>query len=120
MMFNGGETTSDEDRIRAQTQENAQSILSTTPNSTFLRKQNTIERDEEMNTETQNSEGKFLTPKKFSTNFEKLFRQKAKQTILKIKNRYEVLADSSEAEDEIDKIVKKKKTAKTATQTTKK
>lgn len=54
----------------------------------------------------------FTTPRKFSSNFEKLIREKTKSTIISTQNKFTPLTDESEADiedDEIGKIVKKRK-----------
>ncbi|CAH1105291.1 unnamed protein product [Psylliodes chrysocephalus] len=60
-----------------------------------------------------NKEEPFIMPKKFSSNFHKLVREKSKQTITKTSNTFQALTDESESDseldDEIGKIVKKRK-----------
>lgn len=54
----------------------------------------------------------FTAPRKFSSNFEKLIKEKSRQTITATKNRYAPLTDESDDDsndDEIGKIVKKRK-----------
>lgn len=54
----------------------------------------------------------FQTPRKFSSNFEKLVREKnKKKTLTKTKNRFQVLTEDSDSEyeDDLDRVVKRKR-----------
>ncbi|CAH1115858.1 unnamed protein product [Psylliodes chrysocephalus] len=86
--------------------------LPTSPNSTFLIRKNNSPPTENM--ETQPSCSKqlpFQTPKKFSKNFQTLLREKTIKTLTKTSNRYLPLSDESESEyeDDIDRIIKRKR-----------
>lgn len=59
----------------------------------------------------------FTHPRRFSSNFQRLIREITKQTLTPIKNRYDPLSEDSESdigEDEIQKIIKKRKKATTS------
>lgn len=64
--------------------------------------------DEQFN---KNKEEPFIMPKKFSSNFHKLVREKSIKTLTTTTNAFQALTDDSESDndDEIGKIVKKRK-----------
>ncbi|CAH1107372.1 unnamed protein product [Psylliodes chrysocephalus] len=80
------------------------------PNSVFPIR--TTASPEAMETNTvQSNEPPYQTPKRFSSNFQQLIREKSLKTITVTNNRFQALTDESESEyeDEIRKIVKRKR-----------
>lgn len=120
--YNQGSCTSEEDYISqssslSMSQTYNRERLPHSPNSSFkLRKQGQAPTPEKMDT-NQNDSGTmgdnqaFIKPRKFSANFEKLVREKASKTITKTSNKFQALTEDSDSEyeDDVDRIVKRKR-----------
>lgn len=112
-------TTSEDDNPLVPKSQTTDEQLPHSPNSVFmLRKEGQpITPEEETNMEIDhNKEDKndtpFTNPRRFSSNFQRLIREKTKKSLTPTKNRFEPLTDDSDSDigdDEIGKIVKKRK-----------
>ncbi|CAH1115861.1 unnamed protein product [Psylliodes chrysocephalus] len=89
--------------------------LPTSPNSSWNLRENSkqtqnmeIDKPQEQNKQ---HDLPFQTPRKFSSNFQRLIREKTKQTMTSTSNKYLPLSDESDSDldDEIGKIVKRKR-----------
>ncbi|CAH1115859.1 unnamed protein product [Psylliodes chrysocephalus] len=110
--------TSDDELRQRKEYANRHSNLPHSPNSLFEprslqeRALYDMETDAEEGNNKNNTDTPFQTPKKFSKNFEKLIHEKSRKTITPTRNQFQPLTDESDSEgdDEIGKIVKKRKT----------
>ncbi|CAH1102981.1 unnamed protein product [Psylliodes chrysocephalus] len=111
--------TSEEDTLTVRERFDRDDKLPHSPNSLFefrSEKQRVeYERErEQKRVEEENNKKKdeqFTVPRKFSSNFHRMIREKAVQTLTTTRNTFQVLTDESDSEndDEIGKIVKKRK-----------
>ncbi|CAH1115736.1 unnamed protein product [Psylliodes chrysocephalus] len=102
--FNNGNATSEEDRSSENQYPQGQNLLFHSPNSTFpLRTKFSPIKNSQMDTDPTKDNQPFITPKKFSSNFEKLIREKSKKTLTKTSNRYHVLTEDSDSEMDDEK-----------------
>ncbi|CAH1107350.1 unnamed protein product [Psylliodes chrysocephalus] len=84
--YNSGNATSEEEK---RDNGDPQSKLPHSPNSVFpLRSKNSPVNSIQMDTENTTKELPFVTPRKFSSNFEKLIREKSRKTLTTTKNRF--------------------------------
>ncbi|CAH1104653.1 unnamed protein product [Psylliodes chrysocephalus] len=109
--------TSEEDNPLIPGDKTDENKLPHSPNSVFiLRKEGqpiTPEKEMEVDENpSKDNETPFTNPRRFSSNFQRLIREKTKKTLTPTKNRFEPLTDESDSDisdDEIGKIVKKRK-----------
>lgn len=110
LAYNSEEIISEDDK-RSKNTENE--ILPTSPNSTFVRP---LRRSSESHMETQDTDRglPFQTPRKFSSNFQSLIKEKTKKTLTTTRNRYLPLSDNSDSDldDDLGRIVKRKRADK--------
>ncbi|CAH1109239.1 unnamed protein product [Psylliodes chrysocephalus] len=110
--FNTGEYTSEEEQGAWGPNPMGNWLLPTSPNSTWNLWDNSLPQSMDIDkppSQTSQNELLFETPRKFSSNFQRLIREKSKLTLTTTSNKFKPLTDDSDLDDEIGKIVKRKR-----------